>query len=409
MIRQIKKFIILILLIFTLSACGTQTAQNPEIIPQVQIQAVNYGVNGLSKQIIGTVKPINEVTIKSELSGRLNKINFAIGDQVTKDGNLAELGDSQGMDALFIQYLDSLKTYENTQDIDQNSDNLYNSNINATSDTLNNTYSVLNSTRSSIAMQTSLLEKQVQDSKIAFAKAVNDLDTARVTNKLELTQTENLQTQAKLNLDFAEQNLGDTKLKLEKADRDLEENTANTITTIYSTMTKTETEMDKIIGYSDSTSNDAYELAFGVSNSNLKNNVFLNYKTFNTDMKDFKVIYKDYQNGKYLQEEMLVYLGQYLSEQKNYLDKFYLLATDYTTAIGSTSQITVDALVNNIYSLVAGLATQKSTLNQIKQATEDLKLNHDSVLLATKNQYDQAKIVYENSNGAFGRGEKKKK
>ncbi|OGJ52048.1 hypothetical protein A2335_04735 [Candidatus Peregrinibacteria bacterium RIFOXYB2_FULL_32_7] len=386
------------LLILFFSACSNQNEPEKKVqIPKVQIQVLNFTKNNNFKKVIGTIKPINEILIKAELSGRINKLNFKVGDKIEKEDILAELGDSQGMDALMIQYLDALKSYQNVQNLNSNTENLYDNTISSTNDSLTNSFSILSKTKTSSQLQIDLLEEQVSDAKKVLENAKNNLETAKKTNELELSQTENSQEQLKMNLDFAEKNLENTELSLKKAEQDLEKNTSTLFNTVYSAMTKTEVEMDKIRGYTNSTSNDAYDEAFGVSNSNLKTNVFLEFQFFDSEMKEFKKIYKDYEIEKYTLDEMFDYFEQYLSSERDYLDKYYVLATDYTTAVGNVQQITVDSLVSNIYGLVIGLATQQNSLNQLQQAFEQLKLDSDIALLASQNQYNQAETAYENS------------
>jgi len=235
------------LLILFFSACSNQNEPEKKVqIPKVQIQVLNFTKNNNFKKVIGTIKPINEILIKAELSGRINKLNFKVGDKIEKEDILAELGDSQGMDALMIQYLDALKSYQNVQNLNSNTENLYDNTISSTNDSLTNSFSILSKTKTSSQLQIDLLEEQVSDAKKVLENAKNNLETAKKTNELELSQTENSQEQLKMNLDFAEKNLENTELSLKKAEQDLEKNTSTLFNTVYSAMTKTEEAMQDI-------------------------------------------------------------------------------------------------------------------------------------------------------------------
>ncbi len=395
--------IILLTLLLTLTSCSEEEIKLEEDLLQVKVQKLSsLSSNSFEENFLAKVQSADEIELRSEISGKIIKVNKQLGDSVKEGDILASLGDDQNTNSIDIQEQSARNNLQNLQNSLRNTSNLYGSNIARLNDSLIQSLNLLYSTKLSATSTVSIYENQVKDSENSYNKAKTDKDTFVATKDLEKKSAELKLKQIEQGVVVATNDFTDTQNLLINSEKKLNDEILNALNKAYASIISANSYAKGVFGVTDITpqSDDFYKY-FGISNDNLLRNTENALDVFDNKIDDLEANFELFKGAKIDKTTILNEFEETLEYSRNYMEDVYLLAAEYTIASGDFSQDDLNLLIKELSAILDDLNNNTLNIKNKEIELEDFETNKQSSLEDAENQLENANIAYETEKNSY--------
>jgi len=338
-------------------------------------------------EVNGTVESNSKIDLRFQKSGKIEKINFSVGEPVFEGNVIAQLENENSQ----IEIEKAL------------------ANVNIAKADLNLRYAGPSNEEIKVS------KARIEEAEINLRNAEQTYDDILLANSEKLRQANLSIDTSKINLDTAEKNKKNTSetssTTNQIAEKQLQDNYDNSISTITTSIDSIQNALnaaDQILGVDQKDADNLFENEFGGRDQLVKilavqsyNNAKLSKEVLETRFNEFQTKTFETQEEKNIEIENLIYLTQSsLTDTRTVLDKTYY-AIEQTPTINAVTPTLIESLKLKITPYQENINLRLKEINLLIQTIQNLKLEITKTTLGSSSSIDSALLAFEKAKNDY--------